>query len=238
MQSSERNWKLTGSWKTVVAVVVAALMVVGGGYVAYAHGGAGFAGNDGAPREAVETAIADALGLTVDELSDQLWAGRTLADLAEAASVDIADLRTAAEGAQDDYRMSQIQAAVEAGDMTQEQADWMIEGIEQGYMPGGQYGRGMGSGMSYGEGYGMGSGMYQRGMMGSRGFGGRGYGDGFSGNYHSWGGYGMGDGMGYGYGMGDGECDGECDGYGPGTGMYGGRGMMGRPYTTPDSDSE
>ncbi len=37
-----------------------------------------------------------------------------------------------------------IEQAVEEGYLTQEQADWMLEGLEKGFMPGrGGFGRGM-----------------------------------------------------------------------------------------------
>lgn len=207
-----QNWK-----NGIAAIAVAGLLVMGSGYVVNAQTETTVTD----PREAVQTAIADALGLTLEELQDQLWAGESLADLAEEAGVEIAALRDAAETAQQAQHTAQIAAAVEAGDITQEQADWMIQGIEQGYMLGGRH-----SGS-----YGMGYGMHHGGMMGGRGFGSWGFG-----NHHGWGG-GMGMGFGYGPGMGYGECDGECDGYGPGM-MYGGRGMMGRPFATPESDSE
>jgi len=41
-----------------------------------------------------------------------------------------------------------IQQAVEDGRMTQEQADWLLEGLEKGYFPMGRgFGRGFGRGL-------------------------------------------------------------------------------------------
>jgi hypothetical protein len=40
-----------------------------------------------------------------------------------------------------------IAQAVEDGEMTQDEADWRLEGLEQGYMSGRGFGRGFGRGM-------------------------------------------------------------------------------------------
>lgn len=158
MKLAMQNWK-----NGVAAFAVAGLLVTGSGYVVNAQSETAVATETTNPRDVVQAAIADALGLTAEELQDQLWAGQTLADLAEAAGVDVSELRDAAEAAQQALRIEQIQASVEAGEISQEQADWMIEGIEQGYMSGG-FGR---------DGFGRGGfGMEPQGMQ--QGMGGRG----------------------------------------------------------------
>ncbi len=120
-----------------------------------AHGGGfGFGPNS----EAALEAAADALGMTADELSTQLWGGKTLAELADEAGVDLQDVRDAVEAAQVEAVRAAIQQAVEDGRLTQAQADWLLQGLENGYW----------SGHGFGPGFGMGRG----GFFGSRGFGG------------------------------------------------------------------
>jgi hypothetical protein len=73
-------------------------------------------------------AAAEALGMTADELSTQLWGGKTLADLAEAAGIDLQDVRDA------------IEQAVEDGTLTREHADWLLQGLDNGYLGGHGFG--------------------------------------------------------------------------------------------------
>lgn len=80
-------------------------------------------------------AIAEALGLTVDELEAELESGKSLADLAEAQGVDLQSLYDAAAAARDASRLEDIQERVASGDLTQDEADWLIEGQEQGFTP-------------------------------------------------------------------------------------------------------
>ena len=81
-------------------------------------------------------AIAEALGMTTDELSTQLWGGKTIADLAEEASVELEDLQEAAKAAQEQARRDAIEQAVEDGDLTREHADWLLEGLDKGFIGG------------------------------------------------------------------------------------------------------
>jgi len=85
--------------------------------------------SDGAGMEA----IAEALGMTAEELSTQLWGGKTLAELAETAGLDLQALRDAATAAQMEAMRESIQQAVEDGNMSQAQADWLLEGLDNGY---------------------------------------------------------------------------------------------------------
>jgi hypothetical protein len=81
-------------------------------------------------------AIAEALGMTADELSTQLWGGKTLADLAEEAGVELQDLQDAANTAQEAATRDAIEQAVQDGTLTREHADWLLEGLDNGYMGG------------------------------------------------------------------------------------------------------
>jgi uncharacterized membrane protein len=100
-------------------------------------------------------AAAELLGMTTDELSTQLWGGRTLADLADKAGVDLQTLRDAVEAANqaamETAMRDAIEQALEDGYITQEQADWLLQGLEQGFFPMGR-GFGFGHGMRGGFG--------------------------------------------------------------------------------------
>ncbi len=85
-------------------------------------------------------AAAEALGMTTDELSNRLWAGETLADLADQAGVDLQELRDAVEAAQVEAKREAIEQAVDDGLLTRDHADWLLEGLDNGYLPG--FGRG------------------------------------------------------------------------------------------------
>lgn len=92
-------------------------------------------------------AAAEALGMTADELKTQLWGGKTLADLAEEKGIDLADVQTAVEAAQETAMRENIAQAVEDGTITQEHADWLLEGLEKGFLTDGfGFGHGMGGG--------------------------------------------------------------------------------------------
>ncbi len=128
--------------------------------------GYGFGFGRGLCREAGLEAAAELLGMTADELSTQLWGGRTLADLADRAGVDLQDVRDAVDeacqAAKETAIRDAIEQALENGYITQEQADWLLEGLEKGLFPLGR-GFGFGRGMKGGFGF--------RGMRGGfRGF--------------------------------------------------------------------
>jgi hypothetical protein len=88
-------------------------------------------------RQAGLEAAAELLGMTPDELSDQLWGGETLADLAEEAGVPLSDVRDAVEEATSAVRQEAIKEfvarQVENGRISQEQADWINQGIDNGW---------------------------------------------------------------------------------------------------------
>ncbi len=81
-------------------------------------------------------AAAKALGLTADELELQLWGGRSLADLAERAGVELADVQAAIQQARLDALRTRLQQAVDDERITQEQADWLLVGAENGWLNG------------------------------------------------------------------------------------------------------
>lgn len=107
-------------------------------------------------------AIAKALNLTPTQLFEELHSGKTLAEIAEAQGVDLDTVKEALNAARVQAMKDAIAKAVEEGKMTQEQADWLLQGLEKGYLPGG---RGFGFGFGFGFGHGM-----RGGMRGMRGF--------------------------------------------------------------------
>ena len=116
------------------------------------HGGPGFFGRRGGFFGArggswtmFDTA-ADALGLTPVELFTELHDGKSLEDVAEAQGVDLEDVQDTIQAAGLEARKEAIEQAVEDGKLSQEQADWMLEGMEKGFFPGGRGFRGGGFG--------------------------------------------------------------------------------------------
>jgi hypothetical protein len=121
------------------------------------HGwGCGFGFGRGVGGQAGLEAAAELLGMTADELSTQLWGGRTLAELADEAGVDLQTLRDAVEAANQAAMEAAVRDAIEQaledGNITQEQADWLLQGLEQGFFPMGR-GFGFGHGMMGGFGH-------------------------------------------------------------------------------------
>ena len=92
-------------------------------------------------------AAAKVLGMTSDELSTALQSGQTLAEIATEKGVDIADVQAAIQAVHHEEMRAQILQAVEDGTMTQDKADWLLEGLDKGYLDGGPgFGLGFGRG--------------------------------------------------------------------------------------------
>ena len=84
---------------------------------------------------AVFDAAAEALGLTPEQLFAELHSGKSLADIAEAQGVDLKAVHEAMKAAQAEAMKQANQQAVENGRLTQAQADWLLEGIDLGFLP-------------------------------------------------------------------------------------------------------
>ena len=96
---------------------------------------------------------ADALGMKVEDLTAALREGETVAELAEAQGVKVEDLVAKAVAARKDV----LQQAVEEGRLTQEQADALLEQMQERMTENLQNGTcapGMGRGWGYGQGRG------------------------------------------------------------------------------------
>ncbi|MCC7355727.1 MAG: hypothetical protein IT330_18450 [Anaerolineae bacterium] len=114
------------------------------GWFGWGKGFFGFRGGSWATYDAV----AQVLNLTPTQLFEQLHSGKTLAEIAEAQGVDMQKVQDAVKAAQTQAMKDAISQAVKDGKITQAQADWLLEGLEQGYLPRGRgFGHGMRGGM-------------------------------------------------------------------------------------------
>lgn len=112
-------------YKTILigALVIAAMGISAIG-IAYAQG-------DGPGQ-----GLAELLGLDRDELRELLRSGSTIEELAEEAGVDLEAYREEmAANRQQDMR-TRIEEALAEGEISQDQADWLLEGLEKGYLDG------------------------------------------------------------------------------------------------------
>ncbi|MGD9030256.1 MAG: hypothetical protein PVG25_10620 [Anaerolineae bacterium] len=89
---------------------------------------------------------AEVLGLTPEELFAELHAGKNLQEVAEDQGVEMEAIREALDAVRDEAMRDAIEQALEDGKMSQEQADWLLEGLDKGYMLGRGFGRGFGRG--------------------------------------------------------------------------------------------
>jgi len=126
----------------VIAGLLAALLVVGviGATNTFAQGsndllqhGHGPGGPRGLGQPELEAA-AKVLGMTTDEVSTALQSGKTLQDLADEAGVKIEDVQAAIQAAHATELRDRIAQAVANGTITQENADWLLEGLDKGFI--------------------------------------------------------------------------------------------------------
>ena len=89
-------------------------------------------GLDGAALEAV----AGVLDMSTDDLSAALEEGKTLAELADEAGVDIQEIRNALSAVRAESMRERIAQALEEDTITQEHADWLLEGLDKGFLDG------------------------------------------------------------------------------------------------------
>jgi len=127
------------------ALVVTLLAVSAFGVTsAYADDG-GPSGKRGGKRgldgAALET-VAEVLNMSTEEVSAALKEGTTLQELADKAGVDMQDVKDALSAAREAAMRERIAQAVEDGSMTQENADWLLEGLDKGFLGGKGFGFG------------------------------------------------------------------------------------------------
>jgi hypothetical protein len=100
-------------------------------------------GGHGLDSAALEAA-ANVLNMTTDELTAALQSGQTLEQVAAGAGVDIADVQAAIQAVRETELRDRIQQALDDGTITQENADWLLEGLDQGFLGGPGFGFGFG----------------------------------------------------------------------------------------------
>jgi hypothetical protein len=127
----------------LIAGLLVALLVVGviGATNAYAQAPLGADLHGGGPGGrgmglAGLQAAAEALDMTTDELITALRSGKTLEQIATEAGVDLQTVQDAIQAARATEMRERIQQAVTAGTITQEHADWLLEGLEKGFIGG------------------------------------------------------------------------------------------------------
>jgi hypothetical protein len=148
----------------LIGGLLVALLVIGviGATNAYAQGPTSTPLHEGGPGvrgrglgQAELEAAAKVLGMTTDELSTALQSGKTLEELAQDANVDVQDVKDAIQAAHATEMRSRIQQALDDGTITQENADWLLEGLDKGFIGvpgafgfgfGGPHGPGLGAG--------------------------------------------------------------------------------------------
>jgi hypothetical protein len=89
-------------------------------------------------------AAAKALGMTTDELSSALQSGKTLEQLATDKGVDLQTVQDAINAAHREEIRSRIQQGLTDGTISQEKADWLLEGLDKGFLDGPGFGFGFG----------------------------------------------------------------------------------------------
>lgn len=79
-------------------------------------------------------AAAKVLNMTADELSTALQSGKTLEQIASDAGVDFTKVQDAIQAAHATELRDRITQAVTDGTITQENADWLLEGLDKGFI--------------------------------------------------------------------------------------------------------
>lgn len=81
-------------------------------------------------------AAAKALGMTSTDLSTELQSGKTLSDIATEKGVNLQTVEDAMKAARRTEMTTQINQAVTDGQMSQDKANWLLEGLNKGYLDG------------------------------------------------------------------------------------------------------
>jgi hypothetical protein len=111
---------------TLIGLLVLGLVGVTAIGVAYA---------EGAPPRPHEL-LADLLGLTPEELHEQFQDGKSLEDLVENAGIDLEELKDTLESAREEIFKTRIQEALDNGDLSEDHANWLSEGLKNGFLGG------------------------------------------------------------------------------------------------------
>ncbi len=112
-------------------------------------------GRDGLSLTGLQVA-AQKLAMTTDELITALQSGKTLEQIAQEKGVNYADIQAAIQKESQTEFRTRIQQAVTAGTISQEKADWLLEGIDKGFIGNGPDGDFLGGMHGFGPGPGRG----------------------------------------------------------------------------------
>lgn len=115
--------------KPIVKITLIASLVIGA--VGITAMGIAYAQENG-PREG----LAELLGLEPEELRELLHSGETIQDLADEAGVDLEVFREEREANREEEMRAKIEGALADGKISQDQADWLLEGLDKGYLSG------------------------------------------------------------------------------------------------------
>ena len=115
--------------KPILKITLIAALVIGA--VGITAIGIAYAQGDG-PRGA----LAELLGLEPEELHELLDSGKTIQELADEAGVDLEAFREEMEANRDETMRAKIEEALAEGEISQDQADWLLEGLDKGYLSG------------------------------------------------------------------------------------------------------
>jgi len=139
----------------VIGALVAVLLMVGAYGVSSAYAddndppkplldGRGPREHRGGPRldGAALEAVAGVLKMEPAEVTAALEGGKTLQDLADAVDVDMQEITDALNAVLETEIRDRITQAVEDGNITQEHADWLLEGLDKGFLNGPGFGFG------------------------------------------------------------------------------------------------
>jgi len=133
----------------ILGALVVALLAVGAYGVSSAYAddndppqplldGRGPRGHHGGPRldGAALEAVAGLLNMEPTEVTAALQGGKTLQDLADDAGVDMQEITDALNAVRETAMRERIAQALEDGTITQEHADWLLEGLDKGFLNG------------------------------------------------------------------------------------------------------
>lgn len=85
--------------------------------------------------------VAEELGLTPEELFSELHDGKSLEEIAEEQETDLEAIRQALEAARHEAIRDAVDRAVDEGKLSEDEAEWLLEGLEKGYLHGRGFGR-------------------------------------------------------------------------------------------------
>ena len=129
---------------TLIGLLVVGLVGITAVGIAYAQGD---------PPQPWEP-LAEFLGLTEEELKNQLQDGKTPQELADAAGLDIEKFRESLQETWEENFKTRIQEKIDNGDITEDHGDWLLEGLEKGFLKGNRMGGGLPGRGRFEEGHG------------------------------------------------------------------------------------